>query len=77
MYIFLKNLKGKGKEEEDIFKEPLKTDLGKDPKTVILTLSRESARQIVAVVHMDSARASSAAANFAPTFYQSSVIVSK
>lgn len=38
-------------------------------QAIVLTLSRESTRQIVAVVHIDSARASSAAANFALTFY--------
>lgn len=36
----------------------------------MLTLSRERARQIVAVVHIDSERASSAAAILALTFYQ-------
>jgi hypothetical protein len=39
-------------------------------QAIVLTLSRESTRQIVAVVHIDSARASSAAANFALTFYE-------
>ena len=36
----------------------------------VLTLSRDRTRQVVAVVHIDNARASSAAANFALTFYQ-------
>ena len=40
-----------------------------------LTLSRDKARQIVAVVHIDSARASSAAANFAWTLDQKNNIL--
>lgn len=39
-------------------------------KTIELTLSRERTRQIVAVVHSDSAKASSAAANLALSFNQ-------
>lgn len=40
----------------------------------VLTVSRDRTRQVVDVVHTDSERASSAAANFALTFYKSSAV---
>lgn len=43
-------------------------DLQNQVKSIVLTVSRESARHKVAVVHIDRARVSSAVANFALTY---------